>query len=238
MTGRIRIIGSSKSGFLLTSFKKIRTNFSDVKRSSFSSSTPSPVSVVIQKAAAHFGLQWKHKVFSFEEVEEVLRKTVKIFETSDVLRVGIGSVIVAAAELADVTTFFGGLGAEEIFAGYHRHTKVDDVNKECWRGLQNMWPIDLERDAKLAGALGITVLVPFLDDELIVNAMGIPGEAKIKDEHRKHVLREIAEELGVPKELAWQRKVAAQYGSGFDKAMKKLAKKNGKNKSEYLSQLM
>lgn len=101
-----------------------------------------------------------------------------------------------------------------------------------------MWQRDLARDAALGKNLGINVRVPFLDDELIKAAMGIPGEKKINSQHKKLILREIAEELGLPKEIAWRQKQAAQYGSGFDKAMEKLAKKVGMSKSEYVKSLI
>jgi len=188
-------------------------------------------------AAEKLKLNWNHKEYSIEEVEAILKKTAKIFEKPDVVNVGVGSVIVAAAELADVKIFFGGLGSEEIFAGYQRHAHANDVNDECWKGLKEMWQRDLTRDAAIGKKLGINVRVPFLDDELIKKAMGIPGERKINTEHKKIILREIAEELGLPKEIAWRQKQAAQYGSGFDKAMDKLAKKAGMSKSEYIKSL-
>jgi len=188
-------------------------------------------------AAEKLKLNWKHKEHTIEEVEQILKKTAKMFEKPDVVNVGVGSVIVAAAELADVKIFFGGLGSEEIFAGYQRHAHANDVNDECWKGLKEMWQRDLTRDAAIGKKLGITARVPFLDDDLIKKAMGIPGERKINAEHKKIILREIAEELGLPKEIAWRQKQAAQYGSGFDKAMDKLAKKAGMSKSEYVKAL-
>lgn len=187
-----------------------------------------------------FDLAWKHKIYSFEEVEQTARKTKKIFNKPDVVNVGVGSVVYACAELArqdGVTLFFGGLGSEEIFAGYQRHEKVKDVNEECWRGLKSMWQRDLTRDYSLAKALGIRVLCPFLDDKLIIAAMGIPGEQKIKNGHKKAILREIAEEMGLPHEIAWREKRAAQYGSGFDKAFDKLAKQKKMAKAEYIKSL-
>jgi len=188
-------------------------------------------------AAEKLKLNWKHKEFTIEEVEAILKKTAKMFEKPDVVNVGVGSVIVAAAELADIKIFFGGLGSEEIFAGYQRHAHANDVNDECWKGLKEMWERDLTRDAAIGKTMGISVRVPFLDDELIKKAMGIPGERKINAEHKKVILREIAEELGLPKEIAWRQKQAAQYGSGFDKAMEKLAKNAGMSKSEYVKAL-
>ncbi len=188
-------------------------------------------------AAEKLKLNWKHKEFTIEEVEQLLKKTAAMFEKPDVINVGVGSVVVAAAELADVKIFFGGLGSEEIFAGYQRHAHANDVNDECWKGLKEMWQRDIMRDTAIGKKLGIEFLTPFLDDELIVKAMGIKGELKINKEHKKVILREIAEELGLPKEIAWRQKQAAQYGSGFDKAMEKLAKKAGMGKGEYVRHL-
>ena len=188
-------------------------------------------------AAKKLKLDWVHKEFSVDETEKVLQKTAKLLETPDVIKVGVGSVFVAAKELADVKIFFSGLGSEEIFAGYQRHEKAD-ANEECWKGLKLMWQRDLVRDAEIAKKLNFSFRLPFLDDELILAAMGIPSERKISIEHKKIILREIAEELGLPKEIAWRQKKAAQYGSGFDKVMEKLAKKAGLRKSEYVKSLV
>lgn len=193
-----------------------------------------------RQLAEQFKLNLKYKEYSIEEVEEPLQKAARILKTDNCITIGVASVVVAAAELAKkdgIKVFFGGLGSEEIFAGYERHEKVHDVNEECWRGLREMWSRDLVRDAQVGTALKIGVRVPFLDDELIKTAMGIPGNRKIDTEHRKIVLREIAEEFGLPKELAWRPKQAAQYGSGFDKAMRKLAKSKKVTQNAYAQTL-
>jgi asparagine synthase (glutamine-hydrolysing) len=52
-------------------------------------------------------------------------------------------------------------------------------------------------------------------------------------------LREIAEDIGVPREASGRKKKGAQYGSNFDKAITKLAKRNGfKLKKRYLDSLI
>jgi len=194
-----------------------------------------------RKVADELGLTLKQKIFTIEEVEELFKKVIKIFDKPDILRLGVGAVIVAAAELAKqdkINTFFGGLGSEEIFAGYERHLKASDVHAECWKGLKGMWQRDFTRDYAVAKAMNIKVLIPFLDEELIRSAMGIPGNLKINKDHKKVILREIAEELGLKKEFAWRLKKAAQYGSWFDKAMEKLAKQNDfKTKQDYIDSL-
>ncbi|MBI2565374.1 hypothetical protein HYV79_05340 [Candidatus Woesearchaeota archaeon] len=200
----------------------------------------SPDLIEGKKAAEKLGLTLRQKKFTIKEAEEIFKKTAKLFDNPDPLNVGVGGVILAAVELAKedkINTFFSGLGSEEIFAGYQRHAEAKDVHAECWRGLKEMWRRDFTRDYKIASALGIHALVPFLDEELIRKAMGISGDKKINGDHKKVILREISEELGVPKEFAWRKKKAAQYGSWFDKAMEKLAKKIRVNKVEYVKML-
>lgn len=192
-----------------------------------------------QKAAKELNLELKTKEYTPQEVEEIFKKIHKWFAPS-VVTLGVASVIYAAAELAKqdgINTFIGGLGSEEIFAGYERHSLAKDINEECWKGLFNLWKADLIRDHTLGEKLGIKVLCPFLDDELIISAMGIAGEEKIVKGERKHFLRTLAYELGLPRDIAFLPKKAAQYGSGFDKIIDKLARKKKIGKSEYVKQL-
>jgi asparagine synthetase B (glutamine-hydrolysing) len=201
----------------------------------------SPDIVIGKEVAKILGFKLVQKTFTLEELHELFKKTVKILKNPDILSVGVGSVIIAAAELGKkdgIDTFFGGLGSEEIFAGYERHSKANDVHAECWRGLKSMWQRDFPRDFDVATAMKIKVLIPFLDEEVIIKAMGISAEKKINEEQRKVILREIAEELGIPKQFAWRDKKAAQYGSRFDKSMETLARQHGfSTKMKYLGSL-
>ncbi len=202
----------------------------------------SPDLVNANKVAEELGLDLKTCSLSLDDCHELFKRTVRILNSSDVLSVGVGSVVVSAVDLAkkdNIKIFFGGLGSEEIFAGYQRHADSADPHQECWSGLKNMYARDFLRDAKIGKALDINARVPFLDTEVIKTAMGISADKKINNEHKKIILREIAEDLGLKKEFAWRKKQAAQYGSWFIKAMDKLAKKhNFKTKKEYLDSLL
>ncbi len=201
----------------------------------------SPDILAAKKAAELLKLNLKVKEFTLSEVEDLMKRTGKLLPSVDVVSVGVGSVVVAAAELAKadgVNILFAGLGSEEIFAGYERHVNAKDVNEECWNGLTKiLWDRDFTRDSAIAGKLKFTVRIPFLDDNVIKEAMGISGNLKIKDDEKKVILREIAEELGLPKDIAWRKKKAAQYGSGFDKALEMLAKRAKHSKSEFVKHL-
>ena len=138
-----------------------------------------------------------------------------------------------------IAIFYGGIGSEEIFAGYQRHELANDANEECWRGLMNMQGRDFVRDAKVAQDMKITFLTPFMDSDLIAKAMSIPGKYKIAGEKKKMILRETALKMGLAESIAFRKKIAAQYGSGFDKAIEKLARKAGyKFKKDYLASLI
>ncbi len=195
-----------------------------------------------QKVAKKLNLNLKYKIYNLEEAETIIKKTVKILKKvnkTDVVNIGVGAVVLAATELGqedNINYFFSGLGSEEIFAGYERHNQAENIQEECWQGLKLMWSRDLVRDFNLAKELNIKIKTPFLDKELIEYAMKLPAEWKIVREKKKVILREVAEEfLG---EFAWRKKKAAQYGSCFDKAIAKLAKKNGfKLKKDWLDSL-
>lgn len=209
----------------------------------FQDETKEPEDIIeAKKVAEKLGLKLIHKTFNLEEAEKIIKETVAILkqcDKTDVVNVGVGCVVLAAISLGqkeNTNYFLGGLGSEEIFAGYERHDKAEKINEECWLGLERMRERDLVRDFNLAKKLGVKIRTPFLDKDLIEFAMQIPSEWKIIDDKKKVILREVVEEfLG---EFAWRKKKAAQYGSCFDKAISKLARKNGfQFKKDYLDHL-
>ena len=195
-----------------------------------------------QEVAKELGLELKTKTLTLEDAEQTIEKVSKILKEPNVVKVGVGCVFYEAMKLAkedNVKAVFTGLGSEEIFAGYERHANAKDVNKECWHGLLNMWERDLKRDYSISKELNIELRTPLLDKEVIRTAMMIPGKYKISKQHKKLILREVSLEFGLRKEFAFKKKRAAQYGSGFDKAMQKIAKRHGfKFKTDYLRSLI
>lgn len=188
-----------------------------------------------RRLAKELELSWAVRECTDEEVAQLAKEVSKMIPQKDIVNLSVGAVELAAARLGKehgVSLFFGGLGSEEIFAGYKEHIVAKDINEACWAGMMDrLHDRDLTRDAALGSALGISVRCPFLDDAVIVAAMGIPASEKYRDGQKKFVLREIAEELGLPREWAWRKRLAAQYGSGFDKALERIAKKKGVQKS-------
>ena len=201
-----------------------------------------------QKVAKEYNLNFKYKIFTLEEYENIIKDVVKLLNDTDIVKVSVGSVLYSAGRLAlsdGNNALFGGLGSEEIFAGYQRHSEAlqnnnyEALHKECWNGLKNMWKRDLIRDFTIAKHLGLDLRAPFLDKDVIKSAMNIHPMLKADKNEKKIILRETAEFIGLKKEFAWRKKQAAQYGSNFMNGLGKLAKKNGfKYMKEYIQSLL
>jgi len=201
-----------------------------------------------KKIAGEYGFRWKYRLLTLDELENVLRKVIEILGDTEIVKVSVGSVLFAGGKLSVAdgnNILFGGLGSEEIFAGYQRHldamqdNNYEALHKECWNGLKNMWKRDLVRDFSIAKSLGLELRTPFLDIGLVKCAMNIHPMLKLDKGEKKIILREAAEFIGLKKEFAWRKKQAAQYGSGFVDGIEKLAKRKGfRYKKDYLESLV
>ncbi|MCH8520088.1 MAG: asparagine synthetase B [Nanoarchaeota archaeon] len=213
------------------------------------------------KIAQKYNLDLKVNTIEIHELEELIKKTIRIIDDRDYIKVSVALPFVASCELAqrdEIDVMFSGLGSEEIFAGYRRHKQAQDVNLECLKGLQILHTRDLYRDDVITMNFGQELRVPFLDKELIRYCLQIPAKYKLdldmvklieddvyKNPHlnsqvrSKIVLRDIAMKyLHLEEEFANRQKKAAQYGSKFDKGILRLSKDKGLMKQEYLYNLL
>ena len=185
-----------------------------------------------KKVAKFYNWKLIAKELTEEEVESIFKK-LNILPRIDVVNIGVGAVTYAVCEQVKEKTILTGLGSEEIFAGYERHK--GEINKNCWLGLEEIYERDIVRDSTIANHFKLKVHCPFLNKELIEYSMQIDEKLKMNEEYKKLILRYTAEHLGLNKEFCWRKKKAAQYGSYFDKALTKLAKRNKQTKREYVS---
>lgn len=197
--------------------------------------------IYAEKFAKMYNVPLKVTKVTIKEAEKYIKKIIPLIESTNVVKVGVALPFFIACEEAHkdgVKVIFSGLGSEEIFAGYERHEKSDNVNKECVSGLLKMYERDLYRDDVITMANSIELRLPFLDRKLVEYALKIPAEFKMADDMKKVVLRKIADGIGIDKQFTWRKKKAAQYGSKFDRGIEKLTKKNGfKYKADYLNSL-
>ena len=74
----------------------------------------------------------------------------------------------------------------------------------------------------VAAACGVRIVQPLLGPGFVGYALRVPPDQKITgpgDLLRKHIVRRLAERSGVPRESAYSRKKALQYGSGIHRAL-------------------
>jgi len=180
----------------------------------------------------------------FKETEEAIKMLIPLIESDDIVKVGVALPFYFCSRKAHADghkVILSGLGAEECFAGYDRHLKVleagGDVNLECKKGFDEIWKRDLYRDDVITMHFSLELRLPFLDKELIPLSLGVPVEQKINAEQKKIILRKIASECDVPAKICSRKKLGAQYGSKFDRAIEKLAGKKGMKKQDYLRSL-
>ena len=168
-----------------------------------------------------------------------------------IVKVSVSAVLLAAISLGDEKIFLSGIGAEELFAGYHRHAlstngggtwrgkKIKEIDEESWDGIKRLNHLVLSRDEMISNSINKQIVSPYINDELIVLAMSLQPTQKIDSKSNKKILREIARDMGIPRIIYERKKKGAQYGSGFDKAISKLAKKNGFTlKKRYIEDLL
>jgi len=189
------------------------------------------------RTTKEMGLEHKVRVIKHEEVPSYIKKVIGAIKEANIMKVGVGIPIFASCEIAKEKRLLAGFGGEELFVGYAKFKKFDDwqdLQKKLWEGLYALGWKDKYRDCLIAQANGKEIRSPLLDFELIKTVMQVHPRFKINDKQDKVLLRKIGKELGLP-DFAYNRpKKATQYGSGIDKAMRKLAKEKKMEVQDYL----
>ena len=171
---------------------------------------------------------------SKKNIEEAVPEVIKITGRNDTVSIAVGCVVYLAAKYASIIgekNVFTGTGSDEIFAGYSSHEKAmkkgwDEVRAECKRRLENISG-DVERDRRICKKFGLNVKTPFLDKEVVDIALAIPPQEKISANEKKIILRKISKSLGIPDDITFRKKLAAQYGANVQKMLKKISKDKG-----------
>ena len=115
-------------------------------------------------------------------------------------------------------------GFDELFCGYDRYRSFyqegeEAINKYMEEKLTNETHM-MKEISDVISELGIDSFQPFLSESFIEYSKNISIDYKIRssdDLLRKHILRDIALKIGVPKESASHPKKAIQYGSNIHK---------------------
>jgi asparagine synthase (glutamine-hydrolysing) len=199
-------------------------------------------------AAKAIGAEDRHTVYEVSEkdVEEALPQVVYAIESANPVSVSIALplyILSAKARKDGYKVLLSGQGSDELFAGYSRYEggfaegRLQEMLEHDQRHIAE---VNLERDDAAAMASGLELRVPYLDLEVIGLARQLDPSLKLrvngKDYIRKYVLRKVAEKY-FPQEVSSAPKKAIQYGTGIQKTLERLAKKNGTDLQGYLQTL-
>jgi len=178
--------------------------------------------------AKMLGAKLETSSIKLEAVPKLISEIIPLIGTANPVQVGVALPIALACKKASefgIKAVFSGMGADELFAGYAKFRSSKDIAEQSIELLEQLPEHDLQRDINVAGHFGLKVNVPFLDPEVVRFALSLGKEFKLSGNENKVILRKLAISLGLPEEIAERKKLAAQYGSNFDKALEKLAKK-------------
>ncbi|WP_042688041.1 asparagine synthase C-terminal domain-containing protein [Candidatus Nitrosotenuis chungbukensis] len=117
-------------------------------------------------------------------------------------------------------------GIDELFCGYNGYR---DAFKEGESKIMELMDSKLENELNMMKAVNLVssefsvkILQPLLSENFINYAKTVPVSEKILDPDdlmRKHIVRKLASQIGVPEISASKRKKALQYGSLIHKAL-------------------
>ena len=167
----------------------------------------------------------------FKEITEKIHQTIK----SDNLSWNENSIaFYYVAELAQkngLKTVVTANGIDELFCGYNSYREAIEAGED---EVVRMMNEKLENEKKMMIAInavtaefGVKMIQPFLLPNFIEYAKKIPISEKIHgsdDMQRKHSIRELAVDYGIPELAARKQKKALQYGSQIHKSLLKSRK--------------
>lgn len=186
-----------------------------------------------KKAARFLGLTDNlhlHEL-TMDELETAIPAVIRAIESCDPMKVSIALPLFFASKDARHDGFrvmLSGQGADELFAGYKRYESMNslELGIALKKDLDNIAENNLERDDAVTMANSVELRVPYLDKNVVEIALRIAPELKIHNGIRKYILRLAAGKI-LPDDLVWKEKKAAQYSSGINSAMEKIARKKG-----------
>ena len=199
--------------------------------------------IYARQIAKKLNLKLRVNELTQDEVEQMIPEVINTIEDTNAGQVEVAIPVYAAVKLAHedgINVMFSGQGADELFGGYPWYARV--VEKEGYQKLRDHMTQDLlllyketlEREDKITMAHSIEMREPFLDTEVIRCSMGMDLKLNIKgitDIMGKHIHRKLAQKLGIPKNIAYRIKEAAQHGSGMHDIFDAIARKHGFDES-------
>ncbi len=181
---------------------------------------------VVQHAADLLALDVIEMPMSDKIVWDLLPEVIYATECTRRMDIEIALPFFIAAREAGrqgIPLVVSGQGPDELFAGYAKHVRLyenrgeEALEVQLRKEVSITHETNIERDERAISFCGVDAWFPYFDHEFVKLALSIPASRKIavgKTPERKIIFRELATELGLPKELAHAPKKATQYSSG------------------------
>jgi len=196
-----------------------------------------------QDLAQKYNFPLHIKMLTVDEIEEIIPQIIRDIEDHSLNQVEVALPIyvsVRMAQEAGERVILTGQGVDELFGGYPWYSIIADkegyesFEKYSWEDTFLLYKECLEREDKIAMAHSIELRVPYLDLAVIEAAFRISPELKIipgNDKLGKRIHREYCLIRGIPKEITFRKKEAAQHGAKVHDAFEELADRSGVTKS-------
>jgi asparagine synthase (glutamine-hydrolysing) len=192
-----------------------------------------------RKTAAEHDFPIEVKLLSARDIETMLPDVIRTIEDHSLNQVEVAIPMFASIRMAQEAgerVVLTGQGADELFGGYPWYSTIvdregyDSFLERSWEDTFLLYKECLEREDKIAMAHSIELRVPYLDPEVIRFAFSVAPQHKIRrgeDSVAKRIHRALSIVLGVPEEIAFRSKEAAQHGANVHNVFDELAKKRG-----------
>jgi asparagine synthase (glutamine-hydrolysing) len=192
----------------------------------------SPDLAAARQVAEHLGLEHHERVYTDDEVLDVLPDVVRATESYEpsLVRSAVPNYLLSELAARHVKVVLTGEGADELFAGYHhlRGLSPEELREALVAGIDVLHHLNLQRADRVSMAHGLEARVPFLALEVLAVAQRVPVEWKLLGEdglpqaQEKALLRE-AFEGWLPAAVLWRRKEQFGDGSGTAEVMARRA---------------
>jgi len=171
-----------------------------------------------QIVAKHIGIPLELKYVNIDEMLSAVENTIKILKNFNDIEIRnsiVSYLYLNTLKEKSVTKVITGDGADEIFAGYNFLVKKD--HNELKDELKRMKEIMHFTSQKIANELGISIQMPFIDENIIKFVETLPVNLLVNQNYGikfgKWILRK-AFENDLPSSVIWREKTPMQDGSG------------------------
>ncbi|MEJ2054696.1 MAG: asparagine synthase (glutamine-hydrolyzing) [Calditrichaceae bacterium] len=192
-----------------------------------------------KKLAARFNFPLKFKTLSTDDIGKLVPQIIFDIEDTSLNQVEVSVPIYESMRMAQEDgqrVILTGQGADELFGGYPWYATIVDqegyssFEKFSWEDTFLLYKECLEREDKISMAHSLELRVPFLDPEVVRIAHEISPALKIDrgdDKLGKHIHRDYCLSRGIPQDIAYRVKEAAQHGANVHDAFEELADRKG-----------